>query len=231
MTRNECTSIIKDKSHPLHKELSHTFRINYNKCRKYYDKLGYKGYTLHHKIVNCDNYEEWNIDEIEPMTREEHSRLHMTFYKQGLGSMESQKKAHETLNKKYAIGELVIWNKGLTKEIDDRIKESPRKGKTGKDFPFLCASKKGKSGGWNKNISDDDPRKENLKWSEERKQHQSEILKKLSSEGKNDSFIYACKGTIFINNGIKNKRIKKEEEIPDGWVKGKLTYKKLSDKG
>lgn len=226
MTRNECISIIKDKSHPLHKELSHTFRTNYNKCRKYYNELGYKGYTLHHKIFNCNNYEEWNINEIEPMTREEHSRLHMVIYKQGLGSKESQRKAHETLNKKYASGELVIWNKGLTKETDCRIKDSPRKGKTGEEFPFLCASKKGKSGGWNKNISDDDHRKQNLKHSEEWKKKHSELLTQRSLEGKNDAFIYSCKDTIFINNGIKSKRIHKDADIPFGWVRGRLSYKR-----
>lgn len=49
--------------------------------------------------------------------------------------------------------------------------------------------------------------------------------KKRSEEGKNDYFIYACKDTIYINNGEINKRIKKYLPIPDGWVKGKINYK------
>lgn len=31
-----------------------------------------------------------------------------------------------------------------------------------------------------------------------------------------------CKGTIWINDGIKNKRIKKDETIPEGYTKGRL---------
>lgn len=177
MTREECINILKDKEHPLYKELHHIFFKNRNICRKYYDNLGYKGYTLHHKIVNCTNYEEWKIDEIEPMTRSEHSRLHMVYYKQGLGSEESKEKAHKSLKEKYELGELQPWNKGLTKDIDNRIKESPRKGKTGEEFPFLCASKKGKSGGWNKNISKDDPRYKSLIHTEERKEKSSKYMK------------------------------------------------------
>lgn len=177
MTRSECMKILNDKENPLYKEFIHTFRTNYNNCRKYYDNLGYKGYTLHHKIINCTNYEDWKVDEIEPMLRSEHSRLHMVYYKQGLGSEESRRKAHETLSKKYASGELQIWNKGLTKETDCRIKESNRKGKTGEDFPFLKASKKGKSGGWNKDITSDDPRYKSLLHSEDQNKKQSEFMK------------------------------------------------------
>ena len=177
MTRKECIEILNDKSNPLYEQLSHTYNTNYNKCRKYYDELGYKGYTLHHKIVNCTNYEEWNIEEIVPMTRADHSRLHMVYYKQGLGSPESIKKAHETLKKKYNSGELKPWNKGLSKETDSRIKTSPRKGKTGADFPFLCASKKGKSGGWNRGITPEDPRYNSLIPTEEQRQKISERMK------------------------------------------------------
>jgi hypothetical protein len=31
-----------------------------------------------------------------------------------------------------------------------------------------------------------------------------------------------CKYTIWINDGIKNKRIKKDQEIPEGYTKGRL---------
>lgn len=177
MTRNECIEILKNKSHPQYKELHHTFFTNKNACRRYYDNLGYKGYTLHHKDICCTNYEEWKIDEIEPMTHSEHSRLHMVYYKQGLGSEESLKKGRETRKKKYASGELHAWNKGLTKETDNRIKTSPRKDKTGKEFPFLCASKKGKSGGWNKDISKDDPRYNSLKKPPEQIEISSKFMK------------------------------------------------------
>lgn len=153
MTREECLDILKDKTHPQYKELHRVFFNNRNACRRYYGGLGFKGYTLHHKIVNCTNYEEWKIDEIEPMTRSAHSRLHMMIYKQGLGSDESKKKAHDRLRELYKSGEIVVWNKGKK-----GVQVSQRKGKTGKDFPFLCASKKGKSGGWNRGITPDDPR-------------------------------------------------------------------------
>ena len=112
------------------------------------------------------------------MTRSEHSRLHMVMYKQGLATESSIKKAHETLKRKYNSGELVPWNKGLTKKTDSRIPDSPRKGKTGKDFPFLCASKKGKSGGWNKDITTDDPRYASLKHSDGQNKKASEHMKK-----------------------------------------------------
>ncbi len=32
-------------------------------------------------------------------------------------------------------------------------------------------------------------------------------------------------GSIYINNGVENKRIKLSDAIPDGWVKGRLPYK------
>ena len=215
MTRNECMNIINDVSNPDRKNFLHIFRTNYNKCRKYYNDLGYKGYTLHHKILNCNNYEEWKIDEIVPMTRSEHSKLHISIYKQGIGSKESIIKAHNVLKEKYRSGELTIWNKGLTKETDGRIKESPRKGKTGDDFPFLKASKKGKSGGWNRGITKDDARYSSLLHSDEQNEKQSEFMKKLSKEGKNNAFIYSCRDTIFINNGKIAKRINKNCEIPE----------------
>lgn len=226
MTRNECMKIINDKSNPDRKKFIHLFRTNYNKCRKYYNNLGYKGYTLHHKNICCTNYEEWKIDEIEPMTRSEHSKLHMCYYNQGLNTEESKIKAHKSLKEKYARGELQIWNKGLTKEIDSRIPESPRKGKTGNDFPFLKASKKGKSGGWNRGILPSDPRYESILFDENRKKEFSERMKNKSANGENDSFIYSCKGTIFINNGIISKRINKNSEIPDGWVRGRIKYER-----
>ena len=221
MTREECLKILKDKSHPQYKELHRIFFKNRNICRRYYDNLGYKGYTLHHKILNCTNYEEWKIDEIEPMAHSEHSRLHMVYYKQGLGSEASIKKAHDTLNKKYKNGELIIWNKGKK-----GVQVSPRKGKTGEEFPFLKASKKGKSGGWNRGITKDDPRYSSLIHSEEQNKKASQTMKEKSKNHLNDKFIYSCKDTIFINNGEINKRIKKDAQIPNGWKKGKITYDK-----
>lgn len=172
MTRKECLEILKNKTHPQYKELHSVFFNNRNACRRYYDDLGFKGYTLHHKIVNCTNYEEWKIDEIVPMTRSEHSRLHMMIYKQGLGSDASKKKSHDRLREMYKSGELVVWNKGKK-----GVQVSQRKGKTGKDFPFLCASKKGKSGGWNRGITKDDPRYGSLIHSAEQNKKMSTYMK------------------------------------------------------
>ena len=200
MTRKECFQILNDPSNPLYEELRHKFYTNRAICRRYYEEIGlYKtGMVLHHKIFNCTNYEDWKIDEIVPMTKEEHSKLHTSVFKQGIGSEESKKKAHEVLRKKYQSGELQPWNKGLTKETDSRIKESPRKGKTGDEFPFLRASKKGKPA-WNKGISKDDPRYSSLKHTEQQKTEHSIKMKQRSDSGKNDAFIYSCKGTAAMS--------------------------------
>ena len=219
MNRAECFEILNDKNHPQYKEFHHLFYTNRNKCREHYSNLGlYKpGMVLHHKVFNCDNYEEWKIDEIEPMEKAAHSRLHMVVYKQGLGSEASNKKAHEKLADMYHSGELRPWNYGKK-----GVQVSVRKGKTGKDFPFLCASKKGKSGGWNRGLHGD-PR---CQKSEATRKYFSDLFKQKDANGKNDKFKYACRGTIFINNGVINKRIKKELPIPDGWVRGRLPRKK-----
>jgi len=37
------------------------------------------------------------------------------------------------------------------------------------------------------------------------------------------------KGSIYINNGMCNKRIDEKETIPDGWIKGRLPYTKQND--
>lgn len=147
MNRKECMDILGDKTHPMYEELHHIFYTNHNIAKEYFKKLGYDStYVLHHKDINCNNYEMWDVNELEPMTKEDHSRLHYVYYKQGLGSDESKKKAHDTIRDKYKSGELVIWNKGLTKEDNPNL-ASKRKGKTGDDYPFLKASKKGRSGG------------------------------------------------------------------------------------
>ncbi len=59
------------------------------------------------------------------------------------------------------------------------------------------------------------------------KNHKEETKKKIGlinskkQKGKNNSQF----GTIWISNGIENKKIKKDEEIPKGWEKGRY-YKK-----
>lgn len=216
MNRKECYEILNNKDDPRYEQLHHIFYTNRNICRKYYNSLGYNGYVLHHINPFCDNYEEWKIDEIVPMTKEEHSRLHISIYKQGIGSDASQKKAHDKLRDMYASGELVIWNKGKK-----GVQVSVRKGKTGKDFPFLCASKKGKSGGWNKGVHGHP----SLQHTDEQKQKQSHTMKEKSKSGDNDSFIYAVKGKIYVNNGIINKAINKDElntYLLNGWSRGRI---------
>ena len=104
MNRKECYEILNNKDDPRYEQLHHIFYTNRNICRKYYNSLGYNGYVLHHINPFCDNYEEWKIDEIVPMTKEEHSRLHISIYKQGIGSDASQKKAHDKLRDMYASG-------------------------------------------------------------------------------------------------------------------------------
>jgi hypothetical protein len=78
MTRKQCLEILKDKNHPQHQSLHHTYYTNMNSARKHFRELGlYKsGMVLHHCYPGCTNYEEWNINDLLPMTSEEHTRLH-----------------------------------------------------------------------------------------------------------------------------------------------------------
>lgn len=216
MTRQECFDILNNPSDPRRREFHHLFYKNRNACKQYYIDNGLykKGMVLHHKILGCTNYEEWKIDEIVPMTHEEHGRLHVAVYKQGIGTKESLSKAHAALAEKYKSGELTVWNKGKK-----GVQVSVRKGKTGKDFPFLCASKNGKSGGWNKGKKMPPKTKKHL-------EHMSVVFKEKSLRGENDKFIYSCVGTIFINNGVISKRIKNDAEIPEGWKRGRLSRAK-----
>lgn len=229
MTRSECLAILNNKTDPNYKEFSHLYRTNYNKCRKYYNNLGYAGYVLHHKIVNCTNYEEWKIDEIVPMTRKEHSKLHMTYYKQGLGNPEKQEEIRRKASLTRKAHHISSWNKGKTKDTDNRIKQSPRKGKTGADFPFLCASKKGKSGGWNRGTHN----LPQLKHTEEQKLYMSRLMKeknpmanpeyrKRQKEKINDPIVQQkrrekLKGRKLYTNG-KEKHYYKEDKQPNGYI-------------
>lgn len=239
MTRNECLAILKDKGNPIYKDFYHLFKQNYNRCRKYYDGLGYKGYVLHHKIVNCTNYEEWKIDEIEPLTHSEHAKIHMLYYKQGLGNPSKQLEMREKARLTRKQHNVQPWNKGKTKETDCRIKESPRKGKTGKDFPFLCASKKGKSGGWNKGLHG----LPNLRHTEEQKAYMSELMKRknpmsdaearrrqkerISSPEIQQKRKEKMIGRKLYTNGIE-KHFYREGSQPDGYVIN-ATWKKKEE--
>jgi hypothetical protein len=70
--------ILSSPSNEGYKELHHVFFTNMHKARNYYKELGLlkKGFVLHHRIMSCDNYEEWKIDELIPMSTEEHTSLH-----------------------------------------------------------------------------------------------------------------------------------------------------------
>lgn len=221
MKRKECMEILSDRSNPLYEELHHTFYTNRNKAKKYFAELGYdSGYVLHHINVDCDNYEMWDVNELQPMTKEEHSRLHYVYYEQGLNSKESKEKAHSILREKYANGELTVWNKGLTKETDSRIKDSPRKGKTGEDFPFLCASKKGKSGGWNRGITEEDPRYKSLLRTDEQKAKQSKFMTEhnpMNSEESRKKISEKNTGRKSYSNGVEVHRYIPGEE-PEGYL-------------
>lgn len=48
---------------------------------------------------------------------------------------------------------------------------------------------------------------------------------KIVTEKQKEAVSNAAKGTIFINNGLISKRISKELEIPDGWVRGRIKFK------
>jgi hypothetical protein len=63
----------------------------YNVARKHFPlcKLG-RNIVLHHKNLNCTNYEEWNIDELVPMFCWCHNKFHSQ-------SAESNKKRSEAL--------------------------------------------------------------------------------------------------------------------------------------
>ena len=55
------------------------------------------------------------------------------------------------------------------------------------------------------------------------KNHSDETKKKMSesTKGKHDGVLNSQYGTMWINNGIENKKIKKDEPIPEGWNKGR----------
>ena len=58
-----------------------------------------------------------------------------------------------------------------------------------------------------------------IKFTEERKRKTSERNKSLGITPP------SCKGKVMINNGVKNRYIKRGEEIPDGYKLGKLSMK------
>ena len=55
------------------------------------------------------------------------------------------------------------------------------------------------------------------------KKHSNETKQKMSesAKGKHDGVLNSQYGTIWITNGTENKKIKKDEPIPKGWVRGR----------
>jgi hypothetical protein len=49
---------------------------SYHEARSHFPLCKIKSVVLHHKIIGCTNYEEWNIDELVPMFKWCHLNLH-----------------------------------------------------------------------------------------------------------------------------------------------------------
>lgn len=94
--------------------------------------------------------------------------------------------------------------------------------------------------GWKKGILISDSKKEKIsssskqRWKnlseEEKKEWKEKIIfgtkntpRKPQSREQREETKKRFKNSIYITNGIDNKRIKMEEKIPDGWVKGRIT--------
>jgi hypothetical protein len=71
------------------------------------------------------------------------------------------------------------------------------------------------------------------RWSSMNNNDKEKIFKKISDSNSGvirtkehkDKLSEWFTGSIYINNGVENKRIKPSDNIPDDWVKGRLSYK------
>lgn len=104
--------IISDKNHKL--------------AKKFFGIENGSGKCLHHTNVNLiyediDRYIKWLPEDLEVMTLSEHAKLHITGRK---WSEESKAKRRGSGNPRYGKSP---WNKGLTKETDERIANYGRK--------------------------------------------------------------------------------------------------------
>lgn len=134
MNRKECIERIKTD-----KEFHHIYWTNYNNCKKYYSKkikeMRLKRpdikIVLHHKIWNCNNYENWNINEIIPMYNDDHLKLHNkykseeTYKKISL----SNKGKHHTEESKQKMS---LSHKGKTRIFSENHKKNISKSLMGK---------------------------------------------------------------------------------------------------
>lgn len=65
-------------------------------------------------------------------------------------------------------------------------------------------------------------------FSDERKKHHSQKMKDYYAENPNKKNYgnKSCSGLMWINNGVINKKIKKSEELPNGYKKGMLYHER-----
>ena len=174
MTRKEFVYLLKnDKKNPLFLEAMR----NYHRVKKVWKPVidamkeirPGKRVVLHHVFFNCTNYEKW---ECIPMYQDDHVQLHKSLgtYKTGLSA----------------------WNKGLTKENNNRVLKYSikRKGVPGKKHTEE----------WKKVMSSKMSGTNNPFYG---KKHSKETLQKISEKASEK-----VKGLLWWNNGIENKRSK-----------------------
>jgi hypothetical protein len=87
----------------------------YHKARKHFSLCKIKGVVLHHKVLGCTNYEDWNINELIPMFKWCHSTMH---HRGKIFSEESRKKMSESHKGQ------VPWNKGIPCSEEQKLKLS-----------------------------------------------------------------------------------------------------------
>jgi hypothetical protein len=138
----------------------------------------------------------------------------------------TRKKLSESIKKGYEDGSRPKYMLG--KHHTEEHKEYMRKLYTGRPISEeqkikLSAAKKGKTLEEIYGIAGATIRREQLK-----KVSEHNKGKKRTEETKNKLSKW-FEGSIYINNGIDNRRIQKGVDMPEGWVKGRLSHKKCNN--
>lgn len=104
-----------------------TNRINHKKAMEYYNLE--KGWVLHHKdpcLINEDpeRYHEWRVEDLEPMTKGDHRRLHMKIA--------------------VANGDTKKYGRPLSEEHKEKLREYAKRPKSEDHKKKISESNKGK---------------------------------------------------------------------------------------
>lgn len=204
--------------------MSKEYKINHSKAWAYFVYTGAlpadakkNEWCLHHvdttlKYTNPDRYNEWRVEDLQPMLKSEHTRLH---WKDRRHSDETKAKISAAL-------------KGHEVSEDTRAKISA--GCAGK--PSWLKGTHGLVTPWNKGrtncYSEETLRKISegnrgrAQSSKERRKRAASVAKAWRDETLREKQAKRVSNSIWINNGDVNRRISNCAEIPEGWSKGRL---------